>query len=64
MKEKCVEYLRGMYAFMIWDREEQVLFGARDHFGIKPLHFAEDGDTVYFASEKKRAFYTRFVIRV
>ncbi|MFP3123144.1 asparagine synthase (glutamine-hydrolyzing) [Ectobacillus funiculus] len=53
MKEKCVEYLRGMYAFMIWDREEKVLFGARDHFGIKPLHFAEDGDAVYFASEKK-----------
>ncbi len=37
MKEKCVDYLRGMFAFMIWDREEKKLFGARDHFGIKPL---------------------------
>ena len=36
MKEKCVDYLRGMFAFMIWDREEKKLFGARDHFGIKP----------------------------
>ena len=31
MKEKCVDYLRGMFAFMIWDREEKKLFGARDH---------------------------------
>ncbi|MFD3450062.1 asparagine synthase (glutamine-hydrolyzing) [Microbacteriaceae bacterium 4G12] len=53
MKEKCVDYLRGMYAFMIWDREEKKLFGARDHFGIKPLYVAKDGDAVYFASEKK-----------
>jgi asparagine synthase (glutamine-hydrolysing) len=53
MKEKCVDYLRGMFAFMIWDREEKRLFGARDHFGIKPLFVAQDGDTTYFASEKK-----------
>ncbi|MCP8968975.1 asparagine synthase (glutamine-hydrolyzing) [Ectobacillus ponti] len=52
-KEKCVDYLRGMFAFMIWDRQEKTLFGARDHFGIKPLYIAEDGDALYFASEKK-----------
>ena len=53
MKEKCVDYLRGMFAFMIWDREEKKLFGARDHFGIKPLYIAQQGDTTFFASEKK-----------
>ncbi|MDG4656362.1 asparagine synthase (glutamine-hydrolyzing) [Ectobacillus antri] len=53
MKEKCVDYLRGMFAFMIWDREEKRLFGARDHFGIKPLFVAEESDAIYFASEKK-----------
>ncbi|HGH7182461.1 asparagine synthase (glutamine-hydrolyzing) [Bacillus luti] len=53
MKEKCVEYLRGMFAFIIWDRKEKRLFGARDHFGIKPLFFAQEEDAIYFASEKK-----------
>lgn len=53
MKEKCVDYLRGMFAFMIWDREEKRLFGARDHFGIKPMFVAQDEDAIYFSSEKK-----------
>ncbi|MDF2947074.1 MAG: asnB [Bacillales bacterium] len=52
-KQKVVEYLRGMFAFLIWDKEEKVLFGARDHFGIKPLHYYEKNNTFYFASEKK-----------
>ncbi|MFJ8529368.1 asparagine synthase (glutamine-hydrolyzing) [Bacillus sp. NPDC094106] len=53
MKEKCVDYLRGMFAFVIWDREEKRLFGARDHFGIKPLFIAQEEEMIYFASEKK-----------
>ncbi|KLA31691.1 Asparagine synthetase [Bacillus cereus] len=53
VKEKCVNYFRGMYTFVIWDRQEKKLFGARDHFGIKPLYIAEEGDGIYFASEKK-----------
>ncbi len=57
MKEKCVDYLRGMFAFMIWDREEKKnFFGARDHFGIKPLYIAQQGDTTFFASEKKKYY--------
>ncbi|HLO12599.1 MAG TPA: asparagine synthase (glutamine-hydrolyzing) [Pseudoneobacillus sp.] len=52
-KEKAVEKLRGMFAFLIWDKEEQSLFGARDHFGIKPLFYYDDGSRTFFASEKK-----------
>jgi asparagine synthase (glutamine-hydrolysing) len=50
---EVVNYLRGMFAFLIWDKVEKTLFGARDHFGIKPLHYYEKDDTFYFASEKK-----------
>lgn len=48
-----VEHLRGMFAFAIWDRLEQCLFLARDHFGIKPLYLADDGHTLKFASQVK-----------
>ncbi len=48
-----VSRLRGMFAYLIWDRQERRLFGARDPFGIKPMHVLETGDGVYFASEKK-----------
>lgn len=53
MKEKAVEKLRGMFAFVIWDKEEKVLFGARDMFGIKPFFYYHDDDKMYFGSEKK-----------
>lgn len=45
--------LRGMFAFVIWDREKQELFGARDPFGIKPFYYAAMGDTFFFGSELK-----------
>ena len=51
--EKVVEQLRGMFAFLIWDSEERVLFGARDWFGIKPLYTYTDERGSFFASEKK-----------
>jgi asparagine synthase (glutamine-hydrolysing) len=49
----AVRRLRGMFAFLIWDTHERVLFGARDPFGIKPLFLAAGPHGVAFASEKK-----------
>ncbi|MFK5292283.1 asparagine synthetase B, partial [Lactococcus lactis] len=42
---ELLQKLRGMFAFVIWDREKQELFGARDHFGIKPLYYTQMGGT-------------------
>lgn len=51
--EKVVRELRGMFAFLIWDSQERVLFGARDWFGIKPLYTYSDERGSFFSSEKK-----------
>ena len=49
----AVSRLRGMFAFLIWDAQERVLFCARDPFGIKPLYVATGPVGSAFASEKK-----------
>jgi asparagine synthase (glutamine-hydrolysing) len=51
--EAAVNRLRGMFAFVIWDTEERRAFGARDFYGIKPLHYLVNDDGLYLASEKK-----------
>lgn len=44
----------GMFAFAIWDNQERKLTLARDRFGVKPLYYAELGQTFVFASEQDR----------
>ena len=51
--EKLVDRLRGMYAFVIWDRRKKKLFGARDIFGIKPFYYAQMNGCLLFGSEIK-----------
>lgn len=55
--KECVNLFKGMFSFLIWDREKEELFGARDPFGIKPLFYRALRDsTVVFASEKKSLY--------
>src|SRR5205085_3382174 len=50
----CVEHLRGMFAFTIWDECKRELFIARDRLGVKPLYYVHTPDgSLYFASEIK-----------
>ncbi|HWZ77530.1 MAG TPA: asparagine synthase (glutamine-hydrolyzing) [Candidatus Sulfotelmatobacter sp.] len=49
----CVTHLRGMFAFVIWDRRRRVLFAARDRLGIKPFYYRWDGKSFLFGSEIK-----------
>jgi asparagine synthase (glutamine-hydrolysing) len=50
---EMVRSLRGMYAFVIWDGRNRLLFAARDPLGIKPLYYADDGHTLRLASQVK-----------
>jgi asparagine synthase (glutamine-hydrolysing) len=50
---RCVEYLHGMFAFVIWDRGRRRLVAARDRMGIKPLYLLRRGQTIALASEIK-----------
>lgn len=52
-KEAAFQYLRGMFSILVWDKEEETIYGARDPFGIKPLFYRETEDATMFTSEKK-----------
>ena len=50
---ECVKRLNGMFAFLLYDRDRQTVFVARDHFGIKPLYYYASDRHILFASEIK-----------
>src|SRR6476469_1410212 len=50
---ECVKYLRGMFAFAIWDRPRRELFIARDRLGVKPLYYRYANGVFLFGSEIK-----------
>jgi len=51
--EACVQKLRGMFAFAIWDQRQKVLLLARDRVGIKPLYYWLTDESLVFGSEVK-----------
>jgi len=51
--EKCLEHLRGMYAFCLWDTKLEKLFAARDRIGEKTLYYAHVPNGVVFSTELK-----------
>ncbi|WP_218280712.1 asparagine synthase (glutamine-hydrolyzing) [Verrucomicrobium spinosum] len=57
----CLQSLRGMFAFAIWDHQEETCFLARDPFGIKPLYYADQNGNIVFASELRSMIASGFV---
>src|SRR5215471_14103083 len=51
--DECVQHLRGMFSFALWDRKRQRLLAARDRFGKKPFNYYWDGKRLLFGSEIK-----------
>ena len=61
--QRCVERFNGMFAFAIWDKQEKILFCAKDRMGVKPFYYYYDGHIFAFASEIKSLLCLPFVHR-
>mgnify|MGYP000310981891 CR=1 FL=1 len=54
--KECLKQFNGMFSFAIWDKNESILFAARDRFGVKPFYYTIENGVLYFASEIKALF--------
>ena len=59
--KKCLQKFNGMWAFVIFDKSKNILFGARDRFGVKPFYYYKDKDVFAFASEQKALVKMPFI---
>jgi len=59
----CLRHVRGMYAFVIWDRVDRTVFLCRDKLGVKPLYYAFAGEKLLFASEVRSILATGLLPR-
>jgi asparagine synthase (glutamine-hydrolysing) len=57
----CLRHFRGMYAFVIWDKQERTAFLCRDKMGVKPLYYSVTGDRLLFSSEVRSILSTDLV---
>jgi asparagine synthase (glutamine-hydrolysing) len=57
--ESWLSKLRGMFTIVIWDRQERILFIARDRLGVKPLYYYKDENRIVFASEVRAVLAVR-----
>ncbi len=58
---ECLNKFNGMWAFCIWDKKKNILFCARDRFGVKPFYYFFDGENFAFGSEIKALIDLPFV---
>ncbi len=49
-RDDCLRHLRGDFSFVVWDERDRRLFGARDHFGVRPFYFAALADRLVFGN--------------
>lgn len=56
--EACLDRLIGDFAFVIWDPERKALFGARDHFGVKPFYYADRPGELFACATEIKALLT------
>jgi asparagine synthase (glutamine-hydrolysing) len=61
---KMLNRLNGMFAFVIWDKQERKLTAVRDRMGVKPLYYSFYNETFYFGSEQKALFTAGIPLKI
>ncbi|MCP5051579.1 MAG: asparagine synthase (glutamine-hydrolyzing) [bacterium] len=61
--QKCLAHFDGMWSFVIYDQRKNILFGARDRFGVKPFYYYKDSSYFAFASEVKSLLTLPFITK-